>query len=213
MKKIIVLLTALFFASIATAENESIFDTQTGSVEIPVLSIKGQSKKISVILQRQDAENLIFKVTTKTDTLIDSSSNEATFDPETKTLIIPTLVVLDQGEPSKIYSIELKQIEEQIFEVLQIQPITQSIETSGLSPSVKTASKWCTGKPSQNIDEAKQSFKDICGEEYDDQKGHGCEYKTDGFHCNGNTSKSIQPSSIDNDFYVYLNSSHKCITH
>ena len=114
------LLTALFFTSIATAENEAIFDAETGLVEIPVLSIKGQPKKISVILQQQDAKNMISKVTTKAGSSNDPAYDEVTFDSKTGIVIIPTLVVLDQGELSKIYSVELKQIEEQIFEVLRI---------------------------------------------------------------------------------------------
>ncbi len=53
----------------------------------------------------------------------------------------------------------------------------------------------------------KKSFKDICGEDYDDQKGHVCDYKPDGYHCNGNTSKSLPQSTIDNEFLIYKNAS------
>lgn len=61
MKKTLVLLTTLLFASVVLAENEAIYDTETGSVEIPLLSIKGQEETISVTLQQQDKE-LVFAV-------------------------------------------------------------------------------------------------------------------------------------------------------
>ena len=54
--------------------------------------------------------------------------------------------------------------------------------------------RWCTGRPDQNLDAAKRSFRDRCGEPYNDQKGHRCDYKSDGFHCNGQVGAN-SPSS------------------
>ncbi len=59
-----------------------------------------------------------------------------------------------------------------------------------LFSSLATA-QWCTGTPDQNIDAARANFKAACGETYDHQKGHACDYKPDGYHCNGNISASV----------------------
>jgi len=77
---------------------------------------------------------------------------------------------------------------------------------SVLFTSVAMASTWCTGTPDQNLDIAKQNFEDKCDEPYDDQKGHSCEYKSDGFHCNGNTSAATTNSSSTPDSPTSSNS-------
>ncbi len=196
----------LLFASIAIAENEAVYNEATGLVEIPVLSVKGQSEKYSVTLQQQEeTENLTFAVTDAVpDPTSESSTNEATFDPESGAVIIPTLMVLEQGEPSvKTYSVELQQTEELIFKVSQAEPILAlptntfngiASETVGFSVSAKAATKRCSGSPSQNLATARQSFKTMCGETWNDQK-HVCDYKPDGFHCSGNVSASKTPET------------------
>jgi hypothetical protein len=65
--------------------------------------------------------------------------------------------------------------------------------TTLLFSSLATA-QWCTGTPNQNLDAARANFKAACGETYNDQKGHVCDYKSDGFHCNGNISASSSPT-------------------
>ncbi len=207
MKKILILLTTLLFASIATAENEAVYDKKAGSVEIPVLSVKGQTDKFSVTLHQQDTENLIFSVTDmEPNPVVNSSTNEATYDPETGTVIIPTVFVLEEGnETVTSYSVELKLTEESTFEVSQSKPVlglssnvfnSVQSEPLGFTKSAKAASKWCTGNPNQNIDEARRNFKNKCGEPWNDQKGHVCDYKSDGFHCNGNVSDSGSGASV-----------------
>jgi hypothetical protein len=66
--------------------------------------------------------------------------------------------------------------------------------TTLLFSSLATA-QWCTGTPNQNLDAARANYKAACGETYNDQKGHVCDYKSDGYHCNGNTSTSTSSSS------------------
>lgn len=58
-------------------------------------------------------------------------------------------------------------------------------------------STWCSGNPDQSLDAAKQNFKTKCGETWDDQKGHVCDYKSDGYHCNGNRSAAASPATSD----------------
>ncbi len=201
MKIILAVLTTLIFTSLATAENEAVYDLAAGSVEIPVLSVKEQTDKFSVILHQQDTENLIFSVTdAEPNSLVDSFTNEATYDPETGVVIIPTVMVLEEGNPIiKNYSVELQLTEESIFEVKQAEEILSlptnlingvAVEKAGFLSEAKVASKWCTGNSNQNLGEARQNFKTKCGESWNDQKGHVCDYKSDGYHCNGNTSAS-----------------------
>ena len=57
----------------------------------------------------------------------------------------------------------------------------------------KAVSQWCTGKPDQNLDAAKRSFRTECGQAFNDQIGHKCDYKSDGFHCNGMVSGTAEP--------------------
>ncbi|MEE9444917.1 MAG: hypothetical protein V3V19_04575 [Cocleimonas sp.] len=148
---------------------------------------------------------MVFTITDATpDPDVESSTKEATFDPETGAVIIPTLMVLEQGEPSvKTYSVELQQTEESTFKVSQAEPILAlptnayngiASETVGFSVSAKAASKRCTGNPSQNVATARQNFKTKCGEPWNDQK-HVCDYKSDGFHCSGNVSGSTAPTN------------------
>jgi len=209
MKKIIFLLTILSFASIATAENEAVYDAETGIVKIPVVSIKGQSEKFSAILQQQDGENLTFKLTdSKPETLSDSFI-EATYDSETGTVIIPTLIVLEkEGASAQHYSVELQETGEKIFEVTKIQdkagqPINNFKEMTSSNSGVLSKSRpnrdelpdyynggehwiryWCTGTPSQNVYSARKKFQNSCGIKWD-YRYHVCDYKTDGYHCNG----------------------------
>ena len=61
-----------------------------------------------------------------------------------------------------------------------------------LFSSLATA-QWCTGTPDQNIDAARANFKAQCGETWNDQN-HVCEYKSDGYHCNGNISALSSPT-------------------
>lgn len=205
MKKLMILLLTLFFASIATAENEAVYDQAASSVEIPILSVKGQSEKFSVTLQQQETEGLVFTITDATpDPDIESSVNEATFDPETGVVFIPAVLVLEAGNPSvKSYSVELQLTEESILEVSQMELILAlptntfngvAFEPAGFSPTAKVASKHCTGNPSQNIAVARENFKTKCGEPWNDQK-HVCDYKPDGYHCNGNVSASKTPET------------------
>lgn len=210
-----ILISSLLVASIANAENEAVYNPETGVVEIPVLSVKGQAEEFSVILQQQEKEDLIF---TLSDAIPVSSrdqpTNKATYDPETGIAIIPALMVSGDEDSSAItYSVELQQTEESIFEVTQIQDI--SIQTSegvsGITPSgsssesaflfgqqVPRSRRWCTGTPSQTISVARWNFKSKCGETWNDQKGHVCDYKPDGYHCHGIVSATpptriIQP--------------------
>ncbi len=210
MKKIIFLLTILSFSSIATAENEAVYDTKSGSVEIPVLSVKGQTNSFSVTLHQQDTENLIFSVTDmEPNPVIDSSTNGATYDPETRTVIIPTVFVLEEGNQTVTsYSVELKLTDESTFEVSQLEPILglssnvfNSVQSDPLSytKSAKVASKRCSGNPSQNIDEARRNFKSKCGEPWNDQEGHVCDYKPDGYHCNGHVSSTLETHASPED--------------
>ncbi len=123
MKKVIVLITTLLFASTATAENEAVYDPETGLVEIPVLTVKGQPDKFSVSMQENETENLSFTVT---DAIPypsgDNSTNEATYDPETGIAIIPEL--MDSGDGNlteRIFTLKLQQSEELSCEVSQRQ--------------------------------------------------------------------------------------------
>ncbi len=192
MKKIIALLTILFFASIAIAENEAIYDIETGLVEIPLLSIKGQEETISATLQQQDKEGLIFSVVDSISSpIVDSSINEVIYDPETGVVTIPTLFVLEKGGAvSKSYSVELQETEELIFEVTQMKNISaeQGSELASKKKQRSTAMRWCTGKPDQYLLSAKHNFESKCQAEYNDQLGHACEYKPDGYHCHGMVS-------------------------
>lgn len=206
MEKILFLIITLLFSSLATAENEAVYNEAEGSIEIPVLSVKGQTEKFSVTLQQEDAEDLIFIITDATpDPEVESSINEATYDPETGVVNIPSVMVLQEGNPSiKSYSVELQLTEESIFKILQAEPIlalpTNAFngipsETLDISVSEKASSgsSRCTGNPSQNLATARQNFQTKCGEPWNDQK-HVCDYKPDGFHCNGNVSASTTPA-------------------
>jgi hypothetical protein len=203
MKKILFLIITLLFSSLATAENEAVYNEVAGSIEIPVLSVKGQAEKFSVTLQQEDTEDLIFTIIDAIpDPEVESSTNEATYDPETGVVIIPSVMVLKEGQPSvKSYSVELQLTEESIFKILQIEPILalptntfNGIPSETLDISVaEKASSRCTGNPSQNLDTARQNFKTKCGEPWNDQK-HVCDYKPDGFHCSGNVSTSTTPA-------------------
>ncbi len=68
---------------------------------------------------------------------------------------------------------------------------------SGESPveGKANATRWCTGLPNQNLNAARQSFSSVCGEPFNDQKGHKCDYKSDGFHCNGTVSTAAATGS------------------
>ena len=125
MKKILFLIITLLFSSLATAENEAVYNEAEGSIEIPVLSVKGQAEKFSVTLQKQEMEDLVFTITDATpDPEVESSTNEATYDPETGVVIIPSVMVLEQGNPSvKSYYVELQLTEESIFKISQAEPI------------------------------------------------------------------------------------------
>ncbi|MEE9339975.1 MAG: hypothetical protein V3U87_18045 [Methylococcaceae bacterium] len=206
MKKILFLIITLLFSSLATAENEAAYNEVAGSIEIPVLSVKGQAEKFSVTLQQEDTEDLIFTIIDATpEPEVESSTNEATYDPETGVVIIPSVMVLEEGNPSvKSYSVELQLTEESIFKISQAELIlalpTNTFngipsETLDISVAEKASSgsSLCTGNPSQNLDAARQNFKTKCGEPWNNQK-HVCEYKdADGFHCSGDVSSSTTP--------------------
>ncbi|MEE9424977.1 MAG: hypothetical protein V3V18_08340 [Methylococcales bacterium] len=202
MRKLLVFLTTLLFAyaSLATAENEAIYELDTGLVEVPVLSIKGQPDKYSAIFQQQDNGKLTFILTdTIPDPSIDSSTNEAIYDQENGTIIIPALIISgDEDLSDNVYFVELQEIaqqqtEESVFEVIQI--LDTSVQTAkalyGVSSSNATSAR-CSGEPDQNLDVARQNFQTKCGEPWNDQK-HVCDYKPDGFHCNGNVTASTTP--------------------
>ena len=211
MKKILILFASLLFASTAMAENEALYDKETGSIEIPVLAVKGQSDKSTATLLQQDSERLIFTMTEMIpDASIESSTNEATYDPESGVIVLPMVMVLTEGKSSvETYSMELQQTEESIFEVTQKEKITalplnvtNGIAGEGAGLRMLTArsggsSRWCSGNPDQNLDAAKENFKAKCGEAWDDQKGHVCDYKSDGYHCNGNRSAAASPATSD----------------
>jgi hypothetical protein len=120
------------------------------------------------------------------------------------------VMVLTEGESSiETYSMELQQTEESIFEVIQQEKITAlplnatngiAGDDAGLRAFTFRSggtSTWCSGNPDQNLDTAKVNFKAKCGEAWDDQKGHVCDYKSDGYHCNGNRSASASPATSD----------------
>ncbi len=206
MKKILFLIITLLFSSLATAENEAVYNEAAGSIEIPVLSVKGQAEKFSVTLQQEDTEDLVFTITDATpDPEVESSTNEATYDPKTGVVILPSVMVLEEGKPSvKSYSVELQLTEESIFKISQIEPILalptntfNGIPSETLDISVadkaSSGSSRCTGNPSQNLTTARENFKTKCGEPWNDQK-HVCDYKdADGFHCSGEVSASTTP--------------------
>ncbi len=144
------------------------------------------------------------------DASIESSTNEATYDPESGVIVLPVVMVLTEGEPSvETYSMELQQTEESIFEVTQQEkitalPLNATNGIAGDSARLRTltarsggSSRWCSGNPDQNLDAAKENFKAKCGEAWDDQKGHVCDYKSDGYHCNGNRSAAASPATSD----------------
>jgi len=211
MKKILILFSSLFFASIAMAENEALYDKEAGSIDIPVLAVKGQPDKSTATLLQQDSERLIFTMTEMIpDASIESSTNEATYNPESGIIVLPMVMVLTEGESSiETYSMELQQTEESIFEVIQQEkitalPLNATNGIAGDDAGLRTftfrsggTSTWCSGNPDQNLDTAKQNFKSKCGETWDDQKGHVCDYKSDGYHCNGNRSASASPATSD----------------
>ena len=209
MKKILILFSSLFFASIAMAENEALYDKEAGSIDIPVLAVKGQPDKSTATLLQQDSERLIFTMTEMIpDASIESSTNEATYNPESGIIVLPMVMVLTEGESSiETYSMELQQTEESIFEVIQQEkitalPLNATNGIAGARSRVITfrsggTSTWCSGYPDQNLVTAKENFKAMCGEAWDDQKGHVCDYKPDGFHCNGNRSSSASPATSD----------------
>lgn len=203
MRKLLVLLTTLLFAyaSLATAENEAIYELDTGLVEVPVLSVKGQPDKYSATFQQQDNGKLTFILTdTIPDPSVDSSINEAIYDQENGTIIIPALMIAgDEDLSDKIYFVELQEIaqqqtEESVFAVIQI--LDTSVQTTralyGVSSSNATSVR-CSGAPDQNLDVARQNFQTRCGEPWNDQK-HVCDYKdADGFRCSGDVSASTTP--------------------
>jgi hypothetical protein len=204
MRKLLVLLTTLLFAyaSLATAENEAIYELNTGLVEVPVLSVKGQPDKYSAIFQQQDNGKLTFTLAdTILDPSIDSSTNEAIYDTENGTIIIPALMISgDEDLSDNVYFVELQEIaqqqtEQSVFKVIQI--LDTSVQTTralyGVSSSNATSAR-CSGAPDQNLDVARQNFQTKCGEPWNDQK-HVCDYKPDGFHCNGNVTASATPET------------------
>ena len=174
------------------AENEALYDKEAGSIDIPVLAVKGQPDKSTATLLQQDSERLIFTMTEMIpDASIESSTNEATYNPESGIIVLPMVMVLTEGESSiETYSMELQQTEESIFEVIQQEKITAlpSNATNGIAGDDAGlraftfrsggTSTWCSGNPDQNLDTAKVNFKAKCGEAWDDQKGHVCDYKS-----------------------------------
>ncbi len=48
---------------------------------------------------------------------------------------------------------------------------------------------WCTGEPSQNLQQARTNFANRCAEAWNPAR-HVCDYKSDGFHCNGQVSRN-----------------------
>jgi hypothetical protein len=51
-------------------------------------------------------------------------------------------------------------------------------------------SDWCTGTPDRNRDVAKNNFATACGQTWNDQLGHVCVNKSDGWHCSGTITNS-----------------------
>lgn len=80
----------LIFGGVAQAENEAIFNSATGSLNIPKVSVGSDSYSVDM---QQQGQGLDFGVINATLSTSSSSSNIATYNPAAGSLNIPTVVV------------------------------------------------------------------------------------------------------------------------
>jgi hypothetical protein len=111
MKKYFLVIVACLLSTSVAAENEAIYDPETGIVEIPELIILGQEGEYYIEMQRTEEEGFNFEVILAekdADEIEDSDESRATYNPATDMVEIPLVVVYSEtDEPLDTYTVKM----------------------------------------------------------------------------------------------------------
>jgi len=111
MKKYFLFIIACLLSTSVVAENEAIYDPETGIVEIPELIILGQEGEYYIEMQQTEEEGFNFEVTfteKDADGIEDSDELRAEYDPATDIVNIPLVVVYSEtDEPLDTYMVKM----------------------------------------------------------------------------------------------------------
>lgn len=111
MKKYFLVIVACLLSTSVAAENEAIYDPETGIVEIPELIILGQEEEYYIEMQQTEEEGFNFEVILAekdADEIEDSDESRATYNPATDMVEIPLVVVYSEtDEPLDTYKVKM----------------------------------------------------------------------------------------------------------